>query len=487
MKKVKIWFSGSEDSKGLASHRLVRILSKYYNVEITPDCEYLFIGYKDYVYDRKFLDKDCVRIFFSTENIFPDYNIIDYAICPNYSPLGDRFLWLPFYWWDDDSWNLLKSVRPTDWRDRKKFCCFIVSNNNAEPSMLDPSKSNRQLFFEELGKYQKVDSPGRYKNNVPPIEVDPSSGKSFYAAKIEFMRQYRFALTFENSSSPGYTTEKMVHAMVAGCIPIYWGDPMIDEQFNESSFIWLKNEQSLEKTIERIKKVDKGADQYEPFFAQWPPYKKKFEEICANDYVGKFLVDIIERGSVVARRRSRYYLNDRYEANLKIGFNGIMDAGLVSKAIEIPPEQMLPHTPNVIVEFADGTYVVTVVGDWKAYIQTFGGRFKLPAPRTARPIMTIPENTVKISFSCDFESNVPVIITPYVMQYDEEKDLRSDFRDSVPTLTGTVSVDGRRVGGSTNFKVAIRLTRQDKKNETFTVRLSKMEIVLKNIGADNIT
>ena len=36
-------------------------------------------------------------------------------------------------------------------------------------------------------------------------------------------------IAFENSSFPGYTTEKIFEPMLEGSIPIYWGNPRVDE------------------------------------------------------------------------------------------------------------------------------------------------------------------------------------------------------------------------------------------------------------------
>ena len=49
------------------------------------------------------------------------------------------------------------------------------------------------------------------------------------------------------------TTEKIFEPMISGCVPIYWGNPFIKEDFNSSSFINAKdytNEDLLEIIIE---------------------------------------------------------------------------------------------------------------------------------------------------------------------------------------------------------------------------------------------
>ena len=72
-------------------------------------------------------------------------------------------------------------------------------------------------------------------NNMPGI--DPVPGQIDWKAKVEFLRAYKFVVAFENSSAPGYNTEKLTHAIEADAMPIYWGDPEIGRSFNTGRFI----------------------------------------------------------------------------------------------------------------------------------------------------------------------------------------------------------------------------------------------------------
>ena len=62
-------------------------------------------------------------------------------------------------------------------------------------------------------------------------------GKVDYKEKIEFLRTCKFVVAFENSSAPGYNTEKLTHAIEADCLPIYWGDPQVGRSYNTRRFI----------------------------------------------------------------------------------------------------------------------------------------------------------------------------------------------------------------------------------------------------------
>ena len=55
--------------------------------------------------------------------------------------------------------------------------------------------------------------------------------------KIDFIMDHKFTIAFENSSYPGYTTEKIFEPMLVNSIPLYWGNPLVDRDFNTKSFL----------------------------------------------------------------------------------------------------------------------------------------------------------------------------------------------------------------------------------------------------------
>ena len=94
--------------------------------------------------------------------------------------------------------------------------------------------------------------------------------------KIQFLKQYKFNIAFENASLPGYTTEKLVEAMAARCLPIYWGNPLIQREFNSKSFLNYFDFQDEDALIERIIELDESDALYrqcmaEPYFHQNRP------------------------------------------------------------------------------------------------------------------------------------------------------------------------------------------------------------------------
>ncbi|MCO5287774.1 MAG: glycosyltransferase family 10 [Chitinophagaceae bacterium] len=137
-------------------------------------------------------------------------------------------------------------------KQKTKFACMVVSNGACK---------ERNQFFEMLNRYKKVDSGGKYLNNVGGPVKD----------KVEFIKEYKFVLAFENSSYPGYTTEKIVEPMLVNSLPIYWGNPVINRDFNPKSFVNIHDYNSFDDAIETIIQIDKDEELYrkylsEPFF-----------------------------------------------------------------------------------------------------------------------------------------------------------------------------------------------------------------------------
>ena len=78
-----------------------------------------------------------------------------------------------------------------------------------------------------MSSKEKVDSGGKFLNNVGGPVTD----------KLSFIKDYKFVISFENSSYPGYTTEKILEPMLVNSIPVYWGNPLVYNDFNYRTYI----------------------------------------------------------------------------------------------------------------------------------------------------------------------------------------------------------------------------------------------------------
>jgi GR25 family glycosyltransferase involved in LPS biosynthesis len=139
----------------------------------------------------------------------------------------------------------------TELESRNKFCAFVVTN---------PRQPMRNAAFQWLSQYKSVDSAGRLFNNIGPSIFAGLGGGGGELVKVEFYKQYRFVLAYENDSSPGYTTEKLLHAKAAGCVPIYWGDPKVERDFDTAGFIDARGITTSGELIRLVKEVEENPE-----------------------------------------------------------------------------------------------------------------------------------------------------------------------------------------------------------------------------------
>ena len=212
-------------------------------VKLDPNPDFLFFSSQGREH-LKYLN--CVKIYFTGENDVPDFNYCDYAISFHHLNFNDRHLRYPLYLLYDDCFTQIKSnkyILPE--LANRKFCNFVYSNSK----LADPF---REYFFHELSKYKKIDSGGRYLNNIGgPV-----------ANKLDFIQEYKFTIAFENSSMNGYTTEKIIEPMKVNSMPIYWGNPTVDTDFNTDSFIWIKDKSKVKEAIDYIVSLDENEESY---------------------------------------------------------------------------------------------------------------------------------------------------------------------------------------------------------------------------------
>jgi hypothetical protein len=179
------------------------------------------------------------------------------------------------------SWEKNVRISSNDSIVKSKFCSFIVSNGSC---------SSRNSFFDRVSEYKHVDSGGRYRNNIghniPGIHSDPEI--------ISFIKDYRFNICFENSSTEGYCTEKIVQSMVACTIPIYSGDPRVNDYFNPKSFINVDSYSTKEEAINKIKELEEDHDKYREMYNE-PWIKDDFLSRFSPKVLKKFAEKIVRR------------------------------------------------------------------------------------------------------------------------------------------------------------------------------------------------
>ena len=72
---------------------------------------------------------------------------------------------------------------------------------------------------------------------------------------IKLKRSYKFDIAAENARFYGYTTEKIMSSFMARTVPIYWGNPLIAEEFNPEAFV-NANGMEAEELLETVRRID---------------------------------------------------------------------------------------------------------------------------------------------------------------------------------------------------------------------------------------
>jgi hypothetical protein len=240
--KIKIEFTDWWLGFDKTDNYFYNLLKEEFDIEISNNPDVLFFS----VFGNQHQSYQCKKVFYTGENVAPPLGYCDYSFSFDY--LDDvRNYRLPHYLLYDGYYELARTKVIEESMVNRKFCNFVASNGNC---------NERNSFVQELSKYKKVDSGGRFMNNIGYAVPD----------KRKFQSEYKFSVAFENNAyrpqHPGYTTEKIMEPMTVNSIPIYWGNPLINKEFNQKSFVNFYDFNDINKMIEYIIELDKDDTKY---------------------------------------------------------------------------------------------------------------------------------------------------------------------------------------------------------------------------------
>lgn len=277
-------------------------IKKVGQVEVTDDPDYVFFS----VFSNEYLlYPNAVRIFFTGENIAPNFQLCDYAIGFERLDFGDRYLRFPFYYGLKEysvdvqrAQTKHKDVRPDMFE--RKFCSFVYSNADTDCA--------RTSLYKELSLYKTVDAGGKLFNNISECVTD----------KWAFERDYKFSVACENSSHLGYCTEKILQSFGACTVPIYYGDVSVGQDFNENAFVNCHAFKNLSDAVEYVKYLDQNRDAYLKTLQEHAFMVNDFAQQMQNQFE-KFIAAIFVQQRDMAFRRNRFFWGKRMdEKYLKI-------------------------------------------------------------------------------------------------------------------------------------------------------------------------
>lgn len=284
MKAIKVYFCGFSNSSynDYENNFIYKILNERYEVVIDknqPDFLFFSVFDKEYL---NYLTHSCAKVFYTSENMRANFNIANYNITFDYNENMNHYRF-PFWHLRLSPEFLLKKHNEVEinqiFNSKTKFCSFIVSN---------PNSRKRIKMFDLLNRYKRVDSAGIVRNNI---------GKILHGGvyeKLDYMMPYKFSLCFENSSYPGYTTEKIYHALYTNAIPLYWGDPLIHKEINTKRIIRLEDFKNEKEFLQYVIEVDNNDKLYKEIIRQPMLIGDKLPEYCNVNLFKNYIYNIIE-------------------------------------------------------------------------------------------------------------------------------------------------------------------------------------------------
>ena len=184
------------------------------------------------------------RVLFAGEMQGANFDLFDYVIGWEIGDFAGRYVRMhPAL----REWRILQlasnfsSAIPMNQRN---FCDFIFSNGK--------HFGPRDDFFQTLNQLRSVDSLGPHLRNAESFEELKPFGPGWELEKIKRQSRYKFSISIENGIYGGYTTEKIITSVIAGSIPIYWGNPQVAIDFNPERLINLDQFDSLETAAKYV-------------------------------------------------------------------------------------------------------------------------------------------------------------------------------------------------------------------------------------------
>ena len=249
---------------------VTKCLKNEYEIEIVKDEPDLLV-YS--VFNDEHKNYNCLKLFITGENTYPNFNECDYAIASLRMSVPGRYLFVPHSvnFHSGEKFNLIKEPVAPHELQKKRFCLFLYSNATRGVGAV-----MRARFCEKLMNYKRVDCPGKVLHNMNIPELSARNDSSWHKSKNDLISRYKFIIAFENTDGNGYMTEKIIDAYINNVVPIYWGSTADCSLFPRDSMIYAADYSTLDELVERVKEVDSNDDLYMSMLAANPLRNPEF-------------------------------------------------------------------------------------------------------------------------------------------------------------------------------------------------------------------
>lgn len=165
-----------------------------------------------------------------------------------------------------------------------------IPTNDIVTVIDNPNGKFRSAFLSELQKHIPVTHAGNFRKNT-----NINLSKISYASKefLDYVGKFKFVVTMENSQEDTYITEKIMHGLMAGNVPIYWGSPRICDYVNSKRFIHVRNEEDFATVSQQLKQMTEEEwtkITQEPIFTE-------FGRTYTLEAIAKHIKCVLQKGS----------------------------------------------------------------------------------------------------------------------------------------------------------------------------------------------
>ena len=187
-------------------------------------------------------------ILFLGENIRPNKYEVPFSLTSDFNSYGGTNMRLPLWYFEIDWFKTNIGIINVDEIEKRlinngQFTADDIANRKDCITIFNNPEGSRMDMLRELQKIRYVEKYGTLFNNPLGPKINKSFINKFfpvysdYQSKIDKMANFKFNFCPENSLFPGYYTEKCFHAKIAGCIPIYFADYHVHNDFRKESLI----------------------------------------------------------------------------------------------------------------------------------------------------------------------------------------------------------------------------------------------------------
>jgi hypothetical protein len=192
-------------------------------------------------------------------------------------------------------WPMLWTMKDGHSRPRNKGKHFMVyANRNCVQY-----RNQVALALSHVGVIHHGDCcPDRKSDNF--TQLPPAyQGHDKWGDNYKLFSQYRFCLVLENGKHPGYVTEKVLYALLGGCLPIWYGTTDVWNIFHKDSFIYVNvtDPVSIDKLVRQVRYLEDNQTAYDEFFQH---------SILANDSDSSILEQFFSLDDTIGNGRLKH-------------------------------------------------------------------------------------------------------------------------------------------------------------------------------------